>query len=141
MSSVSKRSRHDLRVPEFFTDRNLGAEIVPKALEDHGLTVYRMVDFYGEELSEADDVEWIEEVTEQGLVILTKDKRIRRREAEKEAVIRSGAKMFCLKSGKLTGQEMAERFVQQRHRIIQRCQKDGPFIYDVLADRLELVVS
>lgn len=99
-----------------------------------------MVDFYGEELAEEDDVEWIEEVTDLGLVILTKDKKIRRTEAEKEAVRRCGAKMFCLPTGKLTGPQMAERFVHHRHRIIQHSRKDGPFIYSVYPDRLDRVI-
>jgi hypothetical protein len=137
---VSKRSRREPPLPELFTDRNLGSEVVPSALEDQGLTVYRMVDFYGEELAEEDDVEWIEEVTDLGLVILTKDKGIRRKEAEKEAVLRCGAKMFCLPTGELTGRQMADRFVHHRHRIIQRSQKDGPFIYNVYPDRLERLV-
>jgi hypothetical protein len=137
---VSKRSRRVAQPPEFFTDRNLGSEVVPSALEDCGLVVHRMADQYGDSLAEIDDISWIEEVTAAGWVILTKDKRIRRNRAEREAVLNCGARLFCLTSGRMTGEQMAERLVSNRHRILQRAAQSGPFIYIVHADRLERLV-
>lgn len=135
---MSRRSRQqESRPPEFFIDRNLGANVVPKALEETGLVVHRMADLYGDHLAEQDDATWIREVTGKGWVILSKDKRIRRNAIEKAAVVDVGARLFCLSTGELTGRQQAERFVHHGARMIQRCTKDGPFIYLVHADRLE----
>jgi hypothetical protein len=136
---VSKRRRAELEAPEFFVDRSLGSEVVPEALRDADLVVHVMADVY--ELDTLEDERWINEQTKLGRVLLTKDKRIRRNEAEKEAVLDSGARMFTIPSGSLTGAQMAERLVHHRHRIVQKSRKDGPFIYLVHSTTLELVLS
>lgn len=97
-----------------------------------------MDDVYPDLDSLADET-WIEEQTALGLVLLTKDKRIRRLRKEHEAVERAGARMFSLPKGTMTGPEQAERFYVSRHRIIQRSRKRGPYIYAVQESRLELV--
>src|SRR4051812_45291403 len=99
-----------------------------------------MADYYGDDLAEVDDSPWIREVTVEGWVILTKDKRIRRPGPERTAVIETKARMFCLSTGKLTGAEMADRVVFHRHRIVQRCRKAGPFAYVLQKNVLERVI-
>jgi hypothetical protein len=134
---VSKRSRVEPPL-EYFVDRSLGSEIVPTALREAGLTVHRLVELYpGHE--DVDDNTWIADCTAQGWVLLTKDKRIRHRQAEIDAVKEAGARMFCIPSGNLTGRQMADRLVHNRHRIAQRAGKRGPYIYLVHADRLERI--
>jgi len=98
-----------------------------------------MADHYGNHLRETSDVSWIEAVTKRGWVILTKDTSIKRNAAEKAAVCEAKARMFCLSRGNLTGRQMAERFVAHLGSIQERSQESGPYIYTVLADRLERI--
>jgi PIN like domain len=91
---VSKRSRAE-PPPEFFTDRSLGSKIVPAALRAEGLIVHTLSEVYPDREDVDDDI-WIPEATENGWVLLTKDKAIRRNQAEKDAVERSGARMFSI---------------------------------------------
>lgn len=60
--------------PTLFVDRSLGKGVV-NALRDAGARV----EFHDDHFSQdAEDVEWIPKVSENGWVILTKDKHIRR---------------------------------------------------------------
>ncbi len=136
---MSKRSPAE-PPPEFFVDRSLGSAIVPAALRAAGLTVHALVDVYPKR-EDVDDETWIAESTAKGWVLLTKDRAIRRNQAEREAVARAGARMFCIPSASLTAAEMGQRFVDNRHRIIQHARKAGPYIYLVHRERLELVFA
>jgi PIN like domain len=123
--------------PEFFLDRSLGRYVVADALRGEGLAVQTLAERYPEtEEFIADDV-WIREVTADGLVILMKDDRIRRKPREQEAILESGARAFVVTNARLTGERLAELFVANRHRIIQRAMHPGPYIYGVYAQRLE----
>jgi hypothetical protein len=64
-----------------------------------------------------DDEVWLPEVARRRWVILTKDKRIRRRPIEKQALLASGARAFVLTSGSLRGEEMADLFVKHLRRM------------------------
>jgi hypothetical protein len=90
-------------------------------------------------LDALDDDVWIPGATQRGWVLLTKDKAIRRKYNEHEAVRRSRARMFCIASGNLTGPQIAQRFVLNESRIFARCTDPGPYIWSVLPDDLELV--
>jgi len=74
-----------------------------------------------------------------GLAGLCKDDRIRRRPGELAAVRDGGVRMFCLTNGNLGFDEQAAWLVTNRHRILQRCRKPGPYIYGVYRDRLGLL--
>jgi predicted nuclease of predicted toxin-antitoxin system len=60
---------------------------------------------------EAPDEEWIPEVAARGWVILTKDKNIRRRAGEREALVTSQARIITLTSGNMRGAAMSALFV------------------------------
>ena len=60
------------------------------------------------------DTEWIEEAAKQGWPILMKDKRIRHRQAEIEAVIEHKARCFVIANGGLPSAEMASRFITHK---------------------------
>ena len=123
--------------PEFFLDRSLGRHVVADALRAEGLLVQTLADRYPEEEEFVDDEIWIHEVTTDGLVILMKDDRIRRKPREQEAILESGARAFVVTNANLTGTQLAELFVQNRHRIVQRSRHQGPYIYGVYLGRLE----
>jgi hypothetical protein len=106
--------------PEFFIDRSLGKSIA-EALREAGLTVHAMASVYGEKpAQQLPDRVWLRDAGTNGWIVLTKDDAIRRRPAEREALIDAGVRVFCLTSAQLRGAEQAERFVENRHRITGR---------------------
>lgn len=96
-----------------------------------------MAERYPEIEEFVEDETWIREVTDDGLVILMKDNQIRRKPREQQAVLQSGARAFVVTNAGLRGDEVAALFVQNRHRIVQRARRPGPYIYGVYATSLE----
>ena len=76
---------------------------------------------------EVADTEWITEAASRGWPILMKDKRIRHRSAEIEAVTR----------GDLTSADMVRRFITNKQAIFRATATPGPYIYSVQQDRLD----
>ncbi len=124
--------------PEFFIDRSLGRKVVADALRACGLTVHTMASVYGEETAQSlrDEV-WLRDAGERGWIVLMKDDAIRRRPAEREALIDAGVRAFCLTNAQLRGAEQAARFVENRHRILRQARKPGPYIYGVYERRIQ----
>ncbi len=116
---------------EFFVDRSLGTSIV-EGLRATGLTVRSMVDVYGDARAQRlrDEV-WLRDAGKNGWIVLTKDDAIRRRPAERDAMIGAAVRVFCLTTAQLRGAEQTERFVRNRHRILRQARKPGPYIYGV----------
>lgn len=121
---------------EFFVDRSLGKSIV-EGLRAVGLTVHSMADIYGEKQAQrlADET-WLRDAGNNDWVVLTKDDAIRRRPAERDALNDAAARVFCLTTAKLRGNEQTERFAENRHRILRQAKKPGPYIYGVYRDGL-----
>src|SRR5688572_7878848 len=94
--------------PTFYVDRCLG-KAVGQALRGAGAHVELHDDHFSQD---APDEQWIPEVTARGWVILTKDKNIRRRAGEREAVVTASARIITLTSGNMRGADMADLFVQ-----------------------------
>lgn len=124
--------------PEFFVDRSLGRHIVADAIRALGYVVHSMADVYpdGEDQRVA-DTQWIAEADERGWVVLTKDERITRRPDEQAALAASQLRVFALGTQDMTGPEMAERYVANINRLVQRSRKQGPFVDIVHPDRAE----
>lgn len=122
--------------PQFFVDRSLGKSIV-EGLRAAGLIVHSMADIYGEEAAQLllDEV-WLRDAGTNDWVVLTKDDAIRRRPAERDALIEAKARVFCLTSAQLRGAEQLERFLLNRGRILRRARKPGPYIYGVYGSGL-----
>ncbi len=70
----------------------------------------------------------LREVTERGLVILMKDDQIRKKRREQDAILQAGARAFVVTNARITGTQVAQRFIVNRHRIAQRAQHPGPYI-------------
>jgi hypothetical protein len=123
--------------PELFLDRGLGRRIVANALRAEGMTVHVMEDVFGGDDPEwrLDEV-WIPEVTRRGWVILMKDDKVRMKPRERDALVGSGARVFCVTNAQLTGDQMAERLVVNLERIVRRSETPGPYIYGVYRDGL-----
>ncbi len=65
-----------------------------------------------------------------------KDKRIRHRPAEIDAVVAHKARCFVITGGDLPSAEMVNRFVANRAAIFAVAAEPGPYIYSVQTDRL-----
>jgi hypothetical protein len=68
----------------FFVDRSLGRHIIPNALRDAGALVELHDDHFSQD---AKDQVWLAEVGKRGWVVLTKDKRLRYRALETNALM------------------------------------------------------
>ena len=69
--------------------------------------------------------------------VFMKDARIRYNRVERETVKKYQVRCFCLSNRDLMGEEMAERFISDLHRITNACAEPGPFTYAVHKDRIE----
>jgi hypothetical protein len=123
--------------PKFFVDRSLGRKAVPEALRADGWDIVTLAEHYGMPLDEqVADTAWIEEAAKRCWPILMKDKRIRHRQAEIDAVIEHGARCFVIANGGLPSAEMVNRFVAHKEAIYAVTVAPGPYIYSVQADRI-----
>lgn len=123
--------------PEFFVDRSLGGRHLADALRRHGYTVHTLSSVYGEQAGQrVEDERWLRDAGANNWVVLMKDDAIRRRPAERDALIDAGVRAFCLTNAQLRAAEQTDRFVSNRHRIVQQARKPGPYIYGVYAQGL-----
>lgn len=137
MRSGRRRSPPELDDPVFFLDRGLGVNFVANAIRERGYRARPMVEVYpdGTDRTVTDD-DWIRMASESGWVALTKDYSIIRDHSD--ALEASTLRVFALNNANLTGPEMAERYMVNLNRIIQRATKPGPYVYVVTAARLEM---
>ncbi len=124
------------RPPEFFVDRSLGRHRVPGALRLAGWTLRTHHEVYGERDEQVPDIEWLELCGRRGLPVLSKDRRLRYRPAEIEAIRRFNVRAFLLTGGSLLAAEQAERFDRNREDIERECSTAGPAICAVQALRI-----
>lgn len=106
----------------FFVDRCLGKS-VGVALQQSGLQVEFHADHFADD---ADDETWISVVGQRGWVVLTKDKAIRTRLVELQAVTAASVRMFTLSSGNMTGREMGRVFVDNLLKMGRFMKKHPP---------------
>lgn len=101
------------RPPEFFFDRSLGKRSA-QSLIDAGWIIHLIADHYPDDAANVSDVDWIEEGCHRDWTLLTKDQRIRYRADELSAL---NGLLFCLSSGNLGLDAMAQRFLAARPAI------------------------
>jgi hypothetical protein len=65
-----------------------------------------------------------------------KDERIRYRPAERQALVDHKVMAFCLTSGNLRAQQMADLYLRSIEKIMTACRRRGPFLYAVSANGL-----
>jgi len=129
---------HPAGLPDLFLDRSLGRIVVPRLLRDAGLRLLTLSEHYGMPADEVvPDEEWLKLAGLRGWAVLMKDKRIRYNRRERDVVRTHGVRCFCLSSQRLTGEEMARRYLRNLDAITRVCQEDGPFIYAVHHNRIE----
>jgi predicted nuclease of predicted toxin-antitoxin system len=121
----------------FFLDRSLECGVVIRALQAAGADVRVHSDYFAHD---EDDEVWLPQVARRRWVILTKDKRIRRRPIEKQALLASGARAFVLTSGSLRGEEMADLFVKRLRRMERVARNTNPpFVAAVTRTEVRIV--
>ena len=108
--------------PEYFLDRSLGKTTAAR-LREAGHVVHLIADHYPDDASDIPDEDWIAEGCSNGWVLLTKDKRIRYRASELQA-LREGH-LFCLVSGNMDIAQMTQAFLDALPRI-ERATRDEP---------------
>lgn len=120
-------------VLRFFLDRNLGSHIVPEALRAVGWTLETMDERYGVSESQLiSDVQWIEEATDLGDALLTKDLRIAANPLEAATVHRVPARTFGLARRDIDGPTMARYFLDNQSRIFRMADRaTGPYVVSV----------
>jgi hypothetical protein len=128
---------HPDGLPDLFLDRSLGRIKVPQTLRAAGLQLVTLAEHYGVPADESvADTEWLQLAGTEGWAVFMKDERIRYTPAEKAAVEQHAVRCFCLTRGNLTGEHMAQRFLDNLDAITAACASEGPFIYAVHATRI-----
>jgi PIN like domain len=118
--------------PELFIDRSLGRKHLAEALHAAGITAHTMASIYGEKAAqELDDETWLTDVGRRGWIVLMKDDAIRRRPAERDALVAAKVRAFCLTNAQLRAAQQSARFLDNLDRILAQAEKPGPYIYGV----------
>jgi len=117
----------------FFVDRSLGRKVIPGALRAAGAAVRVHDDFFPQD---AKDQVWLAEVGRHGWIVLTKDKHIRYREVEIQALLAANVGCFILTArGDLSGVEVGQIFVKALPAMKKLCEATArPFIARVSRD-------
>jgi len=102
----------------FFVDRCLGAHMVPDALREAGATV----EVHGAHfLPDASDTDILRLVGARGWAFLSKDENVRRRPAERQALVEADVAAFILTAGRARGDVTAAAFVAALGKMQRIC--------------------
>jgi hypothetical protein len=120
--------------PFVFLDRSLGRIVVPGLLRSAGISLITLAEHYGMPADEdVDDTTWIRDAAAQGWILFMKDEQIRRRPAERQALVENNARCFCLANGNLRADAMAGLYVAHWSQIVVAAAEPGPFLYSIRA--------
>lgn len=118
--------------PTFFVDHCLGTAVVAERLRAAGAVVRTLTE--AGFAQDCEDAVWLPQVAAKGWAILTKDKRIQRRQLERAALLNSQAGAFVLTGGEMRGAEIAEAFAIALPKMTKLFQtRERPFIATVSA--------
>ena len=119
-SAASSRPQPE---PTLFLDRSLGKHIVADRLRAEGMAVEVHDDHLPQD---APDEDWLALVGAKGWVAITKDRDIRYRAAELEAIQRHAARVIVIRMKNATGPDHAALLVKARRRIARFAAKTPP---------------
>ena len=112
--------------------------MVPDILRAAGWQLVTLTEHYGKPADEKiPDPEWLKLAGAKGWVALTKDEGIRHKRENRSALIKHGVRCFCVTNQRISGEETAARFLDNRERIVQACRQPGPFFYAVSLNKIE----
>jgi hypothetical protein len=87
-----------------------------------------------------DDEVWIPAVTRAGMAIITRDKHIATRTAEKDQVLAAGARMFAITTREnLNVWGLVEVAITQWRKIEDAAREPGPYIYSVTRTTMDKI--
>jgi hypothetical protein len=69
---------------------------------------------------------WLPFIGEKGWILITKDKRIRFNDLEREAVVAYGVREFYFTSGNHSGADMATMLIAALPEIVRLCEDQAP---------------
>lgn len=135
----SGASSKPLPEPTLFLDRNLGRHIIADRLRSEGMAV----EVHDDHLPlDAPDEEWIALVGSMRWVAITKDRNVRYRAAELQAIRRHSARVIVIRMKDATGQDIAEVLVRGRHRIARFSAKTpAPFLAGIYKTAAVIVTA
>lgn len=93
--------------------------------------VHHVADVYPDDAHDIPDEQWIADGCSRGWVLLTKDRRIRYRTSELDAL---SGHLFCLADGNLRREEMAGRFLRAMKPILRAVARHPEGFWHVYAD-------
>jgi hypothetical protein len=126
--------------PVFFIDHCLGTEIVAARLRRENVEV-RILTEEGF-AKDAEDADWLPVIAARGWAILTKDKALRRRRLENDAILTAGAGAFVLTAGGLGGEAIADAFARALPKMVRVWHtRTRPFLATVTAQGLVSVIE
>ncbi len=123
-SGVSSRPPPD--EPTLFLDRSLGKHIIADRLRSEGMKV----EVHDDHLpADAPDEDWLALVGRNGWVAITKDRNIRYRAAEIDAIRIHSARVVVIRMKNASGSDLAELLAKGRRRIARfAARTTAPFV-------------
>jgi hypothetical protein len=125
--SAAKRARRHKSLT-FYVDECLG-RFVAEALTADGFDARPYYDHF----AGMKDVEWLPQVGANQWILLTKDKNIRRRRLEVDAILNSGVRAFVVTAVGLHREDLAKLVLSAMPKIQRICQQRGPFVFNITA--------
>jgi hypothetical protein len=107
----------------FFVDRSLGGRIIVQGLRDAGHKVHAHDDHFRHNTP---DEEWLEFAGRKEWVVLSKDRMIRRRASERQALNEAGIRAFFLAAKDMKGTDMLAVFLRHMPAIITLAKEHPP---------------
>jgi predicted nuclease of predicted toxin-antitoxin system len=107
----------------FFLDRTFGALRVASVLRASGWNIEVHQDHFRQDIP---DQEWIPVVAMRRWVVLTQDKNIRNRPLEREAVRRSGLRLFAFTQNNLPSSETSAILLRALPQVVERATEQVP---------------
>jgi hypothetical protein len=131
----TRRRRLDptLPIPTWFLDNDTSGAALTAALRGLGVSVELLRDHFDPSTADAD---WIPEVADRDWIILTRDRSMRHRTWQADAVAATGARMFTIVTRRnLRGAELAELVGRAVNRVHRRAAKrDRGYIVKIMGD-------
>jgi hypothetical protein len=115
----------------------MGTKRFPEYLRSKGFKTHTMVEVFGH--PDVPDVEWTKAVGSNDWIVFTKDAAIRRRTAERNAVIENNVRMICLVHQQISFNESAVVIENNWARLEKWFSKPGPWIVAVRRSGIEEV--
>lgn len=130
-SAANSRRQRSLTDVTILVDECLGRFAVPEALRSAGARVVLHRELFSPGVT---DEQWLRAlVARPDISVISKDRQIRKRTLEHEAVIAGRVRLFTLTTAGMNSRDQAEAFLRALPRILRCSRQPGPFIATVTA--------